>query len=181
MDHEKHAVKGHSRPEKRWMTLTHSLKQWWWENSQISKHTVAVPSRSTRKSDILEVSLNLSFWWKPHAVNGLLEAHAIVPVDNTCMMRDISCYHDCRYTGDGVIHPHSHGWITVPVAVTQDQLEEDPHEINTRMTIVTILGHTLKLSDGVNYTRVRTCRLYCTHCWTRDMFSFISCFHRIWV
>ena len=70
--------------------------------------------------------------WSPNAMNGLLEAHAIVPMDNTLMMRDTSCYHDCCYEGGGVFHPHCDGWRIVPVAVIRDQLDEEKNSSNGR-------------------------------------------------
>ena len=39
------------------------------------------------------------------------------------------------------------------------------------MAVVTILDNILKWSDGVNYRRVKTCWLCCTHCWIKEMFS----------
>ena len=69
--------------------------------------------------------------WSPNAVNGLLEAHTIMPVDNTLMMRDTSCYDDCCYEGGGVFHPHCDGWRIVPFAVIRDQLDEDPRKKNS--------------------------------------------------
>ena len=69
--------------------------------------------------------------WSPNAVNGLSEAHTIVPVDNTLMMRGTSCYHDCCYEAGGIFHPRCDGWRIVPVAVIQDHLEEDLREANS--------------------------------------------------
>ena len=39
------------------------------------------------------------------------------------------------------------------------------------MTIVTILDNSLKRPDGVNYRRVKTCCLCCTHCCIKHVFS----------
>ena len=63
-------------------------------------------------------------------VNGLLGASAIVPVDNTLMMRGSSCYHDCCYEGR-IFHPHCDRWRIVPVADIRDQLEEVPREASS--------------------------------------------------
>ena len=65
-----------------------------------------------------------------------------------------------------IFHPHCDGWRIVSVAVIRDQLEEDP-----AIAVVTILDNSIKLSDGVNYRRVKICWLCCTHWWIKDMFS----------
>ena len=46
------------------------------------------------------------------------------------------------------------------------------------MAVVTILDNSLKRSDGVNYRRVKTCRL-CLHIAEQSTVQFISCFRRI--
>ena len=120
------------------------------------------PSPSTSKSDISEVSLSLLR--KLHAVNGLLETHAIVPVDNTLMMRGVSCYHDCCYEGGGYFtHTATGGELSLSmssgISWRKIHVKQAP-----AMAVVTILDNSLKRSDVGNYRRVKTCWLCCTHC-----------------
>ena len=121
-------------------------------------------------SDISEVSLSL--WRKPHAMNGLLEAHAIVPVDDTLMMRDTSCYHDCCYEGGGVYFTHTATGGELSLSLSSGISWRKIHVKQApAMAVVTTLDNKLKRSDGVNYRRVKTCSLCCTHCWIKYMLS----------
>ena len=88
---------------------------------------MAGPSRSTSKSDISEVILSLLR--KPRAMNGLLEARAIVPVDKT--LREAAHVTMNVAMKGRIFHPNRDGWRSVPVAVIRDQLEEDPREASS--------------------------------------------------
>ena len=168
MDQERRAIQDHPQHKlKWWRTMAHSPKHWW-ENSHNSEDIVAGPSHSTSKSYISEVILSL--WRKPRAVNGLLEARAIVPVDNPYGERQLMLpwmllrrggYFTQTATGGEVSLSLSSGTSWRKIHVKQAPA----------MAVVTILDNSLKWSDGVNYRRVKTCWLCCTHCWIKDMFS----------
>ena len=108
---------------------------------------------STKKLDISNVSLNL--WRKPHAMNGLLEAHVIVPVDNTLMMRGISCYHNRCYVGGGYF-THTATGVELSLSLSSGISWRKIHKKQApAMAVVTILDKSIIWSKGVNYRRLK--------------------------